>query len=257
MYYPGTIRLEIISCKDVPAVDVNGLSDPYVVIKIGKYRRQTKVIKNCLHPKFKEKFTLDFDPKNEKKDLILELWDSNVVTSDQLIGSLKLDILQYLNNKQKENFEFHRKSGKSAGKVKLEILYDCPSVAKPKPTPPAVFGGASTGTENKPVAPAPPPSIVVEEAPTETVVDAFPIEPEKKEVEFAAEPPSSEAQATAPTQYRYPPICSLISFPSPPIPSVYPSLPPYPYICLQALNVQMDNAYPSPPYPSASETKSD
>lgn len=58
MSYPGTLKLKIYGIRDVRAVDLNGKSDPYVVIKVGKQRKQTKTIKNTLNPDYNEGFYL-------------------------------------------------------------------------------------------------------------------------------------------------------------------------------------------------------
>ncbi|MED6131698.1 hypothetical protein PIB30_012137 [Stylosanthes scabra] len=58
--------VRVIEAKNLPPTDLNGLSDPYVRLQLGKQRHKTKVIKKCLNPRWDEEFSFRVDDLNEE-----------------------------------------------------------------------------------------------------------------------------------------------------------------------------------------------
>lgn len=60
VHFQGVLRIHFLEGQDLLAKDtylgglIKGKSDPYGVIKVGNQLFQSKVIKDCLHPKWNE-----------------------------------------------------------------------------------------------------------------------------------------------------------------------------------------------------------
>ncbi|KAF9508289.1 hypothetical protein BS47DRAFT_243143 [Hydnum rufescens UP504] len=46
------LKVQVIGCTNLPAADLNGKSDPYVVLTFGQQRVKTPPIKRTLNPKY-------------------------------------------------------------------------------------------------------------------------------------------------------------------------------------------------------------
>ncbi|KAF8323255.1 hypothetical protein DL93DRAFT_2223196 [Clavulina sp. PMI_390] len=86
----ATLRVQVVSCRDLPAADMNGYSDPYVVLHFGDQRFKTPVIKKSLNPKWTAKdATFDFPvyaSAVETRGALVELvvWDKDTIGKDYL-----------------------------------------------------------------------------------------------------------------------------------------------------------------------------
>ena len=106
----GKVEVTLIDCDDLISKDGNGKSDPYVVIRIGRYGKMSDVRFNylicprflfvlshrqtthstvkhaTLKPVFNEKFK--FKVPDDKKKYVLELtcWNKDPVGKDQFMG---------------------------------------------------------------------------------------------------------------------------------------------------------------------------
>ncbi|KAA6360779.1 MAG: hypothetical protein EZS28_043694 [Streblomastix strix] len=84
-------------------MDVTGKSDPFVVIRMGKEKKQTKVAKSTLNHDYKdEEFELVYNPVEDqvKREVDIEVWDYDSVGSNDLIGIASIDILPFFNKQQ-------------------------------------------------------------------------------------------------------------------------------------------------------------
>lgn len=52
------LLVTVVCARDLLPKDDNGLSDPYVVLKVGRTQCRTKVVRKCLNPTFNESFVL-------------------------------------------------------------------------------------------------------------------------------------------------------------------------------------------------------
>jgi len=112
----GTLRVKVVSARGIKASDLNGLSDPYVKVKLRRGRdgtldespmnddvlvaathlfapkiidsRRTKTIAKTLAPEWNEEF--EFIRVNRSSDayLVFELWDHDVVGNDDMLGQI-------------------------------------------------------------------------------------------------------------------------------------------------------------------------
>ena len=72
-------EFSVVAAKNLTPMDNNGLSDPFVKVKIipeeskGKDKYKTKTHKGNLNPEFKETFTIDLKPDDKDKRLLVEV----------------------------------------------------------------------------------------------------------------------------------------------------------------------------------------
>lgn len=69
-------------------MDDNGLSDPYVKLKIGKTKYKTKSKSKTLNPVWRQSF--DFELHEQNDILQVSCWDKDTVGSDDMIGKCVL-----------------------------------------------------------------------------------------------------------------------------------------------------------------------
>ena len=83
--------MKIIAGHNLPDADDFGQSDPYVKIYVPNeiIPRKTKFIKNNLNPKWNEEFIIKI-PNNNQQKLLLEVWDKDRMTSDDLLGTVEI-----------------------------------------------------------------------------------------------------------------------------------------------------------------------
>ena len=83
--------MKIIAGHNLPDADDFGQSDPYVKIHVPNeiVPKKTKFIKNNLNPKWNEEFIIKI-PNNNQQKLLLEVWDKDRMTSDDLLGTVEI-----------------------------------------------------------------------------------------------------------------------------------------------------------------------
>lgn len=91
--------VRVIEARDLPAMDLNGLSDPYVRLQLGKHRTRTKVVKKCLTPSWGEEFSFRVGDLNE--ELMISVMDEDKYFSDDFIGLLKIPVSKVFDNEVK------------------------------------------------------------------------------------------------------------------------------------------------------------
>ena len=87
------ISCSVIEAKNLIPMDMNGKSDPYVVVKIvGSSSKETKVIKKTLDPTWNETLTIDLKPEDKYKRLLVECWDQDTLSADDFMGRMSFGI---------------------------------------------------------------------------------------------------------------------------------------------------------------------
>ncbi|KAL8286155.1 hypothetical protein RQP46_004643 [Phenoliferia psychrophenolica] len=97
----GILAITIHYAEDLSAQDDNGFSDPYVVLayaKFGKPLFSTRIIKHDLNPVWEQTAYLlvSDDEIRAKEDLSIQLWDSDAMTADDLVGRIKVPLVDLM-----------------------------------------------------------------------------------------------------------------------------------------------------------------
>ena len=90
----------VIEARNILAMDLNGFSDPYVKLQLGKQRYRTKVVKKTLNPSWGEEFSFKVEDLNE--ELLISVLDEDKYFNDDFLGHLKLPVSRV--------FDAHHKS---------------------------------------------------------------------------------------------------------------------------------------------------
>ncbi|KAK4604515.1 hypothetical protein RGQ29_012843 [Quercus rubra] len=110
----GVLSVTVISAEDLPAVDLMGKADPYVVLTMKKsdIRNKTRVVNECLNPVWNQ--TFDFVVEDGLHDmLILEVWDHDTFGKDYMGRCILTLTRVILEGEYKDCFQLDEaKSGK-------------------------------------------------------------------------------------------------------------------------------------------------
>ncbi|CAK9139169.1 unnamed protein product [Ilex paraguariensis] len=82
------LLVRVIEARDIPAMDLNGFSDPYVKLQLGRQRFRSKVVKKCLNPSWCEEFT--FRVEDLKEELVISVLDEDKYFNDDFVGQIKV-----------------------------------------------------------------------------------------------------------------------------------------------------------------------
>ncbi|PON90322.1 C2- GRAM domain containing protein [Trema orientale] len=82
--------VRVIEARNLPAMDLNGLSDPYVKLQLGKQRSKTKVVKKSLNPSWGEEFS--FKVEDLKEELLISVLDEDKYFNDDFVGQVRVPV---------------------------------------------------------------------------------------------------------------------------------------------------------------------
>ncbi|PKA51802.1 C2 and GRAM domain-containing protein [Apostasia shenzhenica] len=82
--------VHVIEARCLPAMDLNGLSDPYVRLQLGKQRVKTRVVKKSLNPWWDEEFSFRVGDLTE--ELTVSVLDEDKYFADDFLGRVKLPL---------------------------------------------------------------------------------------------------------------------------------------------------------------------
>ncbi|OTF81950.1 kinase C-like protein, partial [Euroglyphus maynei] len=103
------ICCDIRKAKNLCIMDPNGLSDPYVKVKllssnhqslnnnresITKYK--TKIIRKTLNPEWNERICIEIGPQDRDKRLLISVWDWDRTSRNDFIGSLSFGVSELI-----------------------------------------------------------------------------------------------------------------------------------------------------------------
>ncbi|KAG7012672.1 C2 and GRAM domain-containing protein, partial [Cucurbita argyrosperma subsp. argyrosperma] len=82
------ITVRVIEARNLPATDLNGSSDPYVRLQLGRQRFRTKVVKKTLNPSWGEEFSFRVDDLDD--ELTISILDEDRYFNDDFVGQVKI-----------------------------------------------------------------------------------------------------------------------------------------------------------------------
>ncbi|WOK94127.1 C2 and GRAM domain-containing protein [Canna indica] len=88
------LLVHVIEARNLQAMDLNGLSDPYAKLQLGKHRAKTKVVKKNLNPVWDEEFSFRVGDLSE--DLIVCVLDEDKYFTDDFLGQVKVPLSKVL-----------------------------------------------------------------------------------------------------------------------------------------------------------------
>eukprot|EP00761_Pharyngomonas_kirbyi_P012348 gb/GECH01012375.1/.p1 GENE.gb/GECH01012375.1/~~gb/GECH01012375.1/.p1 ORF type:complete len:1018 (+),score=197.21 gb/GECH01012375.1/:1-3054(+) len=92
----GTVKVKIVAARDLPVMDRSTkLTDAYAELRFGEtYHDRTSICRKTLNPAWDEDFRIDVSDNVDLQDNPLELrvWDHDLVSADDIIGSVFIDL---------------------------------------------------------------------------------------------------------------------------------------------------------------------
>ncbi|KIJ54345.1 hypothetical protein M422DRAFT_73809 [Sphaerobolus stellatus SS14] len=100
----GILVVHIHRATGIKKMDTTGSSDPYVTLtysRLGKPMFSSRIIRNDLNPVFEETAFLAVRLDNVKlrEKLSIQLWDSDRLSADDMLGLVEMDIAERIKNK--------------------------------------------------------------------------------------------------------------------------------------------------------------
>jgi Ca2+-dependent lipid-binding protein len=95
--FEGIVLVDLIKARNLVKADIIGKSDPYAVLKFGKQKDQTSVVKNTLEPQWDHHTEFQY-PDDDAGKVLIEVFDADKHGKDKTLGSVEVDLLDITNS---------------------------------------------------------------------------------------------------------------------------------------------------------------
>eukprot|EP00004_Rigifila_ramosa_P007385 TRINITY_DN1834_c0_g1_i1.p1 TRINITY_DN1834_c0_g1~~TRINITY_DN1834_c0_g1_i1.p1 ORF type:complete len:1243 (+),score=284.44 TRINITY_DN1834_c0_g1_i1:4-3732(+) len=113
------LHIDVLEARDLMALDDNGFSDPYVVLKLGERRERSSVVHMSLNPTWNEHFTFDYPA--QPMELIITLWDEDIGDEDDFLGRVTIPLAPDTKFEKKRKWYPLQKKNLLGGAVKGDV----------------------------------------------------------------------------------------------------------------------------------------
>ena len=132
----GTLRVEVLDAKNLPAADKNGYSDPYCKFELnGETVHKTKTVKKTLNPSWGESFEVPIKSRTAAK-LKVKINDWDQIGDDDFLGEAGIN-LEHLDPMLTKNIQLTldgEKGPGTAGILNLRLLFKAAYVQRSRRT---------------------------------------------------------------------------------------------------------------------------
>eukprot|EP01121_Diplochlamys_sp_Union-15-3_P007018 TRINITY_DN1761_c0_g1_i3.p1 TRINITY_DN1761_c0_g1~~TRINITY_DN1761_c0_g1_i3.p1 ORF type:complete len:145 (+),score=35.93 TRINITY_DN1761_c0_g1_i3:46-435(+) len=118
-----SLAVTVVEGRGLSAKDINGKSDPYVVVHAADKVFESKVVSKSLNPIWNQYFIADF---SEPKGIVhVEVYDHDKVSSDEHMGQFSFNVSDHADGKLVDKwFKLQpKKSEKVTGEIRAKIQY--------------------------------------------------------------------------------------------------------------------------------------
>ena len=119
------INIKILNGNDLAIQDLNGFSDPYCVVYIGKSKLKTSVKFKTLNPIWEEQLDFKISNPGSIEQIIIDCWDYDLAKTHDFLGQIIIDPKTLeLKKKLKINLKKREKKKDSHVKGNIILLFD-------------------------------------------------------------------------------------------------------------------------------------